>query len=46
LRERQRALEAVAEGIGDAEEGRVYDHKSIRTWLTSWGTDAEVEPPR
>ena len=46
LRERQRVLEAVAEGIADADEGRVYEHKSIRTWLKSWGTDAEVEPPR
>jgi prevent-host-death family protein len=46
LRERQRVLEAVAEGIADAEAGRVFDNKPVYAWLKSWGTDAELEPPR
>jgi prevent-host-death family protein len=46
IRERQRLLEAVAEGIADADEGRVHDHKSVRAWLKSWGTDTELDPPR
>jgi prevent-host-death family protein len=46
VRERQRLLEAVAEGIADLDEGRVVDHKDVRAWLKSWGTDGEREPPR
>lgn len=46
LRERQRLLEAVAEGIADADDGRVHDHKDVRAWLKSWGTDRELDPPR
>ena len=46
IRERQRLLEMVAEGIADAEAGRVYDDKQTRAWLKSWGTDAETEPPQ
>ena len=46
LRERQRVLEMVAEGIADAEAGRVCDDKQTRAWLKSWGTDTETEPPQ
>ena len=46
VRERQRLLEAVAEGIADLDEGRSVDHKDVRTWLKSWGTNAEREPPQ
>src|SRR4051812_39012504 len=46
VRERQRLLEAVAEGIADLDEGRVVEHKDVRAWLKSWGTSGELEPPR
>ena len=46
MRDRQRVLEMVAEGIADANAGRVFDNKQARAWLKSWGTDAELEPPQ
>jgi len=46
VRERQRLLEAVAEGISDLDEGRVVEQKDVRTWLKSWGSETELEPPR
>ena len=46
FRERQRVLEAVVEGVADAEAGQVYEHKQVRAWLKTWGTDAEREPPQ
>lgn len=46
LRERLEFLEAVAEGIADSETGSVVDHKTVRRWLDSWGTDREREAPK
>src|SRR5437879_2140844 len=46
LRERQGFLEAVAEGVADSEAGRVVDHKKVRRWLESWGTDREKDAPK
>jgi prevent-host-death family protein len=45
LRERNRFLEAVAEGLADVEAGRVVDHADVRQWLESWGTGTESERP-
>lgn len=38
--------EAVREGIRDADAGRVHPHSEVKKWLLSWGTDAELPPPR
>ena len=46
LRERQEFLQAVAEGVADSEAGRVVDHKKVRRWLESWGTDTEKDAPK
>ena len=46
LRDGQEFLEAVAEGLGDAEAGRVVDHKKVRLWLESWGSDPEGKSPK
>jgi prevent-host-death family protein len=46
MRERHEFFRAVAEGIADSETGRVVDHKKVRRWLESWGTDQEKEAPR
>jgi prevent-host-death family protein len=46
LRDRQRLLEGVARGTADANAGRVVDDKLVRAWVESWGTDAELDPPR
>jgi len=46
LRERQEFLQAVAEGVADSESGRVVDHKRVRGWLESWGSEREKDPPK
>lgn len=46
LRERIRFLEAIAEGVADADAERVADHADVRTWLKSWGKGGESDPPR
>ena len=45
LRERQEFIEAVAAGLADAAAGRVVDHGKVAKWLSSWGTESEIEPP-
>lgn len=46
MRARQQDLEAIAEGLADARSGRFVDHRKVKAWLRSWGTDNELEPPR
>jgi prevent-host-death family protein len=46
LRERYDFLEAVAQGVADTEAGRVVDHKKVRRWLDSWGSDLEKDAPK
>src|SRR6266568_851525 len=46
LRERQEFLQAIAEGVADSEVGHVVDHKKVRRWLESWGTDSEKDAPK
>ena len=45
LQEDQKYLEAVALGLADVEAGRVVDHAKVIKWLSSWGSDRELEPP-
>jgi prevent-host-death family protein len=45
LRESHEFYRAVAEGVTDSEDGRVIDHKKVRRWLESWGTDREKGAP-
>jgi predicted transcriptional regulator len=37
---------AWAEAEADIAAGRLIDHDAVRRWLLSWGTDAELPPPR
>jgi prevent-host-death family protein len=46
MRERHKFLQAVAEGLADSEAGRITDHKKVRQWLESWGTDKERDAPK
>jgi len=46
MRERHEFYRAVAEGVADSEAGRVVDHKKVRLWLESWGTDREKDAPK
>jgi RHH-type transcriptional regulator, rel operon repressor / antitoxin RelB len=39
-------IEAIKQGIADADAGRVVDGQRVEAWLESWGTDKETEPPR
>ena len=43
MRERNRILEAISEGIADAEDGSLVEHQEIRSWLTSWGQASKEE---
>ena len=38
-------IQAISEGIADADAGRVVEHSEVDAWLASWGTDNETEPP-
>ncbi len=39
-------VQAIREGIADADAGRLVDHEKVATWLESWGTDDELPAPR
>ena len=45
IRARQQDLEAIAQGLADARAGRFIDHRKVKAWLQSWGTEDELEPP-
>lgn len=38
-------IEHIAEGVADAEAGRVAAHEDVRAWLSTWGTEDEGQPP-
>jgi predicted transcriptional regulator len=38
-------VEAIKEGIRDAEGGRLVDHDEVDAWLASWGTRRRASPP-
>jgi len=43
--EKERWQETLV-AIESVKAGRVVDEKEVNTWLTSWGTDGELEPPK
>lgn len=43
--ERTEWLRALDEGVRAADEGRVVDGDKVDAWLSSWGTDDELDPP-
>jgi len=38
-------LAAIAEGVRDADEGRLVDHDQVVAWIDSWGTETPRPPP-
>ena len=34
------------EAIESVKSGRVIDEKEVNNWLSSWGTDKEINPPK
>ena len=39
-------VQAIRQGIADADAGRVVDHEAVAAWLESWGTENELPAPR
>lgn len=46
MRERHEFVQAVAEGLADSVAGRVTDHRRVKQWLESWGTEKERDAPK
>jgi predicted transcriptional regulator len=46
MRDRHVFVQAVAEGLADSEAGRVADHRKVKQWLESWGTEKERDAPK
>ncbi len=45
MRDKQRLLEQITQGVQDIETGRVVEHGKVRDWLKTWGQDSEGAPP-
>jgi predicted transcriptional regulator len=39
-------LAAIDEGIAAADENRVVAHEDVVAWVQSWGSPAELPPPK
>ncbi len=39
-------VEAIRQGLADADAGRVVDHEAVAAWLESWGIENELPAPR
>jgi len=39
-------IKAIEEGLEDAENGRLIDHKKVKAWVESWDTMDETGPPQ
>ena len=39
-------IKAVEEGIEDAENDRLVDHKNVKSWIESWDTNTESKAPQ
>ena len=46
LREHNQYLEAVVEGITEANAGETIEHKDVKNWLQSWGGTNESDVPK
>ena len=38
-------IEAIQEGIKDADNGKLVDHKDVKSWVESWDSETEKEKP-
>ena len=43
---RLRRLEETKDALAELDAGELIDGDAVLTWLDSWGTDHEREPPR
>jgi predicted transcriptional regulator len=45
LRQEAWQIEAIEEGLQSADAGRMVNHEDVKSWVTSWDTSREKEPP-
>ena len=48
LNEHEWQVQEIASAVeaADRQEAEFHDHGEVSTWLKSWGTDDELEPPK
>lgn len=46
LRQESWQIQAIEEGLADADAGRMINHDDVKNWVTSWNTSLEKEPPK
>ena len=46
LRQESWQIEAIEEGLENADSGRMIKHKDVKNWVSSWSTSHEKELPR
>jgi len=39
-------IQAIHEGIRDAEQGQLVEHERVVSWVNSWDSDNELERPK
>jgi predicted transcriptional regulator len=44
--EQEEQLAKIAQGIRDADAGRVISHENVKRYLQSWGSKRKLPPPR
>ena len=42
----EKRWEETLEAIDSVKLGRVFDEKEVNTWLSGWGMDSELVPPK
>jgi len=46
LKEQAWQIEDIKAGLVELDRGETVSHEKMRTWLLSWGTDHELDPPK
>ncbi|MEA3546061.1 MAG: CopG family ribbon-helix-helix protein [Thermodesulfobacteriota bacterium] len=46
LRQESWQIEAIEEGLENADAGRMIKHEDVNNWVSSWNTSHEKELPR
>jgi RHH-type rel operon transcriptional repressor/antitoxin RelB len=39
-------IQAIYDGISDADQGRMVEHEHVVSWIESWDSDNELERPQ
>ena len=46
LKQESWQIEAIEEGLENADSGRMIKHEDVKNWVSSWNTSHEKELPR